>query len=50
MVSAFFYPCHELLQLSDEQMQENSYIQHKDTYVFHFVQADGYWTLEHMME
>ncbi len=50
MVSAFLCPCHELLQLSDEQMQENPHIQHKDVYVFRSIQADGYWTLEHMIE
>ena len=50
MVSAFLCSCHGILQLSDEQMQENPHIQHKDAYVFCSVQADGYWTLEHMME
>jgi hypothetical protein len=50
MVSAFLCSCHGPLQLSDEQMQENPHIQHKNAYVLRSVQADGYWTLEHMME
>ena len=31
-------------------MQENPYIQYKDAYVLYSIQADGYWTLEHMIE
>ena len=48
--SAFLCPYYGLLQLSNEQMQENPYIQYKDAYVLYSIQADGYWTLEHMME
>src|SRR6266498_4034874 len=50
IVSAFLCSCHGLLQLSDKQLQENPHIKHKDAYVLRSVQADGYWTLEHMME
>jgi hypothetical protein len=50
MVSAFLCPCHGLLKLSDEQMQMNPHIKHKNAYVLRSIQTDGYWTLEHMME
>ncbi len=50
IVSAFLYLCYGLLQLSDEQMQENSHIKSKEAYIFRSVQTDGYWKLEHMLD
>jgi len=50
MVSGFLCPCHGPLQLTDKQLQENLHIKDKDAYVLHSVQADGYWTSEHMIE
>ena len=50
MVSGFLCPCHGPLQLTDKQLQENLHIKDKDAYVLRSVQADGYWTSEHMIE
>src|SRR5207253_2652946 len=50
MVSAFLCPCHGLLRLSDEQLQTNPHIEHKETFVLRSVQTDGYWKSEHMLE
>ncbi|CAG8787219.1 15403_t:CDS:2 [Gigaspora margarita] len=37
MVSAFLYPCHELLRLSDQQLYENPHIEDKEIFVIHLV-------------
>jgi hypothetical protein len=50
MVSAFICPCHRLMQLSDEQLQENPHIKHKEAYILRSIQADGYWKSEHMLD
>ncbi|CAG8625873.1 17591_t:CDS:2 [Acaulospora morrowiae] len=50
MVSAFVCPCHGLLRLSDDQLQTNSHIKHKETYILHSTQTDGYWKSEHMLD
>lgn len=50
MVSAFLCPCHGLLRLSDEQMQENPHIKSKEAFVLRSVQTDGYWKSEHMLD
>ena len=50
MVSAFLCPCHGLLRLSDEQMQENPHIKSKEAFILRSVQTDGYWKLEHMLD
>ncbi len=50
MVSDFLCICHGPLNLSDEQLQKNPHIKDKNAYILHSVQADGYWTLEHIME
>jgi hypothetical protein len=50
MVSAFLCPCHGLLQLSDEQLQVNPHIEHKEAVVLRSIQSDGYWKSEHMLD
>ena len=50
MVSAFLCSCHELLQLSVEQMQENPHIKSKEAFILRSVQTDEYWKLEHMLD
>jgi len=50
MVSAFLCPCHGLLRLSDEQLQANSHIENKEALILRFVQTDGYWKSEHMLD
>ncbi len=50
IVFTFLCPYHGLLQLSDEQMQENSHIKSKEAFIFRSVQTDGYWKLEHMLD
>ena len=50
IVSVFLYPCHGLLQLSDKQMHKNPYIKSKEAFIFHSVQTNGYWKLDHMLD
>jgi hypothetical protein len=50
IVSAFLCPYHRLLQLSDEQLQANSHIEHKETFVLRSIQSDGYWKSEYMLD
>ncbi|CAB5377082.1 unnamed protein product [Rhizophagus irregularis] len=50
MVSAFLCPCHGLLRLSDEQLQENPHIKNKESFVIRSIQTDGYWKSEHMLD
>ena len=42
IVSAFLCPCHELLRLSNEQLQENLHIKSKEAFILRSVQTDGY--------
>ncbi|KAF0360606.1 hypothetical protein F8M41_014310 [Gigaspora margarita] len=50
IVSAFVYPCHRLLKLSEEQFKTNSHIKHKESFVICSVQEDRYWKSEHILE
>jgi hypothetical protein len=50
MVSAFLCPYHGLLQLSDEQLQANPHIEHKEAFVLRSIQSDGYWKSEHILD
>ncbi|CAB4389556.1 unnamed protein product [Rhizophagus irregularis] len=50
MVLTFLCPCHELLQLSDEQLQANPHIEYKEAVVLRSVQTDGYWKSEHILD
>ncbi len=50
IVSAFLCLCHGLLRLSDEQLQANPHIKNKEAFVLRFIQMDGYWKSEHMLD
>ncbi|EXX66968.1 hypothetical protein RirG_118670 [Rhizophagus irregularis DAOM 197198w] len=50
MISAFLCPCHGLLRLSNEQLQENPHIKNKEAFVICSIQTDGYWKSEHMLD
>ena len=50
IVSAFLCQYYGLLQLSDEQLQANSHIKNKESFVLRSTQTDGYWKSKHMLD